>query len=250
MLGTPVWDPIVDAVHHQLIEMAAKLTGLEESMYQPTREISALHTALKDMEEKLTHGGVEFDEWNWASPGDFHQWYLNLAGLVEALSIGWFMDAFVLLHRLDPGTVTLKEGLAQKHAVQKVNLDTDLEAHLATSFNTSYPDVFGSSRAQDEFGKTLTLYEMWKDTGHGTGLSSIIKKGIVSEKKSIKVSISFDIKNGSLKSLANLLLDTTVSWIGGFVQFAEEYHAEMLGSPSMTEKEAWQLMKDMMAQVL
>jgi hypothetical protein len=64
-------DPTTEALCKQLVGLVGKVTNLKAAVYNPMGELVVLRTSLQDMEVKLTHGGMDFEEWNWAAPWEF-----------------------------------------------------------------------------------------------------------------------------------------------------------------------------------
>ena len=218
---------------------------------EPKGALGLLRTTIRDLEEKSTHGGVEFGgKYRWSSPREFKDWFVRCAGTAEAVSFGLFIDSFVLLHGLDPGTVSMKDALDREHAVRKVKFQSLLEARCATSHMTNYPDVFGTSGDRDEFMKTIDTCAKWEDPGTLTGLSLVIANALTSDVKAIEEGLSHEIEDPQLQMLATMMLNKSQVWVTNFMSFGEKFHGEMAAAPSMTPKEAWTLTRNMMGEVL
>lgn len=232
-------------------KLSGRVNALEQVVSSPNGTIAAFRLSLKNLEDKLIHGGVEFLTWHWSSAREFKSWYLNLAGTPEAASFGLFFDSFVSFHGLSPGTVTMRESLAQEQAIKKVEYKSDLEARSGTSFATNFPDIFGSSGDRDEFGKSITSYEMWKDNSSPNGsFATTIRDALRDDEQSVRHTIEQSVTDPELRRLASTMLDKANAWCLAFMQFAEEFYMEMSLAPSMTGQEAWGLTKNMMGEVL
>jgi hypothetical protein len=63
-------------------------------------------------------------------------------------------------------------------------------------------------------------------------------------------SITQEIVDPELNTLATQMLLNSQTWVLAFLQFADEHHNEMVAAPSTTKKETWELTKALMAEVL
>jgi len=226
-----------------------RIERLERTCYDPTGLLATVREDIKDLENKVDLGGVQFEDFKWSSPREFLDWMRLKTGATPP-SFGLFVDTFTLLHNLTPGTVRMSDALGAEHATQKVNYNTDMEARSATSFVTEYPDVFGKSESGDKFGKSLTSYSIWKAALDRTGLFFKIKEAVKEDGTAVMSAITAEIGDIDVRTLARSMLTTTQIWIHSFCAFVDEFYAEMSSAPSMSEAESWTLTKSLMGEIL
>jgi hypothetical protein len=91
---------------------------------------------------------------------------------------GLFLDAFALLHSLDLGTMLVDTALSTEHAVSKVKYKNMSQARIATSYQTAYTEIFGTTEDKGmSFGKAMSSYSKWHDHDTGGGLIHGIHEG-------------------------------------------------------------------------
>jgi hypothetical protein len=144
----------------------------------------------------------------------------------------------------------METALAKQAARQKVGYRDDLEARVATSYDTNYPDSFGDSPKAQVFAANMKTYEDWKDAGVRAGVAYMLRNALEDESTSITESINMELGDPELNTLASGMLAKSVSFVHEWIRFLEEYHAEMASSSGMSKDEAWKLTKALVGEVL
>ena len=229
--------------------LSERVAHVEDTCYEPRGALNQLRLNLKSLNDKLTMGSASFGNFRFTSPADFVEWYQrHQKG--EEVSFGLFLDFTAMLHNLDPGTVTIKDTLGEEKAIRDARYNTRLEARVATSYVTSFPDLFGPTGTGGEFGKTLTGYDMWRNPSTGHGIAHTIESKVQEDVLAISNEIDNRLADGPLKTLAMGMVTKTEQYIYSFLKFVDDFYQEMNAASSLSSQEAWDVTKQAIGEVL
>jgi hypothetical protein len=233
--------------------VTARVVILEYAVLDPRGRVESIMQEVKNLEEKVEMGGVEFQEWQFPSQTEFLQWIHRHNPSHSELDYGLFLDAFSLLHGLDSGTLSQAEALKAEHDTKKVQYASALAARVSTAFATNFPDVFGTGGdlAGKTFGNNMSTHEKWSAPNGRTGLVRIIRERVPKSCVAIQNSISQKLMGlPEVHSLAREMLAASRDFVLDLTRFVDDFYSEMSLAPSMTTLEAWDLTRTLLAEVL
>jgi hypothetical protein len=247
--AAPVPGQRVNDLTVPLTKVKERLSRLEVEMLEPTGRLQRLADATLELEQKIDFGGVKYGEYQFRSTTAFVRWVEGNSPR-DQLDYGLFLDAFSLLHALHTGTVTMAKALQTERAIQNVKYHSRLEAKVSTSYDTTYPDIFGSGDGQETFGMAIPTHEKWFNPATQLGLSKTITTNAASTQTSVKAAIMLQLGPGPLRELAKTMLEDSREFIYQLVKFVNDFYAEMSEAQSMTSAEAWLLTRTLLQEVL
>jgi len=149
----------------------------------------------------------------------------------------------------------MSKALATEQARTKVGFSSPLQARVAASYKTDYPDVFGDSAASDsgvtirKFGEGLKSYAAWHDPGDRSGLYVILQTQASQDGNAIATAIGKQL-TGDARRLAEEMLMRTRQFVQDFASFIQTFHGEMDAAVAIKKGEAWDLCKAIMGEIL
>jgi hypothetical protein len=230
--------------------MAQDLEQLEQSLLGKNGAISALKRVTQDIADKVEHGGVAYKKYSFASPEEFLKW-MQRAMPRGTPDYGLFVDIFSLLHSLTSGTVTHSEALKTEHDQSKVHYKNSLQSKVSTSFDTNFPDVFGTSDLSGQrFGRAMDSHAKWYDPDASQGLSVMIDQELDRQYLAVVEMIDAQLGGTDLKYLAMDMLNDSKRFFAETNRFIEESYSTMKGGGGLDEKEAWDVTRACFEQIL
>jgi hypothetical protein len=147
--------------------------------------------------------------------------------------------------------VTHSEALKTEHDQTKVHYKNSLQSKVSTSFDTNFPDVFGTSDMSGQrFGKAMDAHDKWYDPDSSQGLSVMIDREIDRQYLAVVEMIDTQLGGTDLKYLAMDMLNDSKRFFAETNRFIEESYSTMKGGGGLDEKEAWDVTRACFEQVL
>lgn len=151
--------------------------------------LATLCQAVQEMKEKEASGGeIECHGVSFGSMLEAVNWFDH-----HGLKTGMFADAKALLHCIQPSVVSQEWATKNMESQKKIDIDSNLEATIITSFDGVIPPVLAGSKTELEGGAFDCLlayqksFEKWNPPGHGKGLKRCLSAGIRAAQKRIQV---------------------------------------------------------------
>mmetsp|Transcript_14468 Transcript_14468/g.20832 ORF Transcript_14468/g.20832 Transcript_14468/m.20832 type:complete len:269 (+) Transcript_14468:2224-3030(+) len=145
--------------------------------------------------------------------------------------------------------VSTMESNRNADARRKIDIGTNLEASLISSFETVLPGIMVGN-TKDLSGGTfeclhsyLKTYSVWK--GHGTratsGLSHRLLKGASAVRDRLRALRNMSTTDAEVRELSLTLALDAGSFISEYIQWMTEQHDEMEHSSSLSSENAWSM---------
>jgi hypothetical protein len=157
-----------------------------------------------------------------------------------------FHDVVSLLEHVDPATVHRQDIILEQFQSRRVGYDTDAESRMVTSFKITLPQVFCGDKKESTPGSGgrhfpgCKSYANWNLHDGYTGLKPFILKELTNINRTIKFDISSLLSgHHEARSLANDLHGLSVSFVGEYLNWVDNFYLELLQISGCSSDESW-----------
>lgn len=194
---------------------------------------------LKNLRNRLDVGnGVHFKHFHFPNPKALQDW-MTVHGQP---SYGLFMDAFSMIHSMDPEVVSKDKSLRAMKAQADVNINGDLETGVVTSFRNTVPFGFFDADSDSTSNRLETVLKSpscWKT---GPGITSVAKRlrtGTRDVKSRLMSTIEVECTDNDARLLAQEMSAESAQFVEDLINFGKDYHAQLMDYENFTEQTAW-----------
>jgi hypothetical protein len=233
-LYTPEIENIRDLIRRmdaRLASAEARLSGQQGT--QSVNQLNTLQARFDILEARVSSKPAYVCGRTFLSLPDMMTWVVtNLPNNVYYL----FHDVVSLLEHVDPITVHRQDIIIEQFQSSRVGYSTDAESRMVTSFKITLPQVFCGDKKETSPG-----------TGgrHFPGCKSYANWNL-HDGTNVNRTIKFDISNllhdhHEARSLANDLHGLSVSFVGEYLNWIDNFYLELMQISGCTSDEAWEV---------
>ncbi len=246
-IPSPELDMIRATLNHlvtRLTTAEAQLTG-QGGMQTSSNQLNTLQTKFDVLEARVSSKPAYVCGRTFLSLPDMLSWVItNLPGGVYYL----FHDVVSLLEHIDPITVHCQDIIIEQFQSSRVGYSTDAESRMVTSFKITLPQVFCGDKKETAPGTGgrhfpgCKTYANWNLHDGFSGLKPFILKELTNVNQTIKFDISSLLRDHhEARSLANDLHGLSVSFVGEYLNWIDNFYLELLQISGCTSDEAWEV---------
>jgi hypothetical protein len=220
------------------------LERCKEALFGRTGELQALREQFVTFRDRMeSGGGIECHGVKFGSKNELLAWFDNQNILHPAI----FLDALAILSAIRAPVKHKDETTKEWESQRKIDFASDLDASMATSFETVLPSVLVGGKRATEGGGTydwlksyLKTFDVWKPTsGMTTGVSHQILSGIDKVAKRAEEYRSLITDEPTVSRLAAGLVMDSVTFCHDLVMFINEQNHELTHSTAYSKEAMW-----------
>jgi hypothetical protein len=220
------------------------LERCKEALFGRTGDIQALRDQFITFRDRMeSGGGIECHGVKFGSKNELLTWFDNQNISRPAI----FLDALAVLGAIRAPVKHKDETTKEWESQRKIEFASDLDASMATSFETVLPSVLVGGKRVTEGGGTydwlksyLKTYEVWKPaSGMTTGVSHQILSGIDKVAKRAEEYRSLITDEPTVSRLAAGLVMDSVTFCHDLVMFINEQNHELTHGTAYSKEAVW-----------
>jgi hypothetical protein len=220
------------------------LERCKEALFGRTGELQALREQFVTFRDRMeSGGGIECHGVKFGSKNELLAWFDNQNISHPAI----FLDALAILSAIRAPVKHKDETTKEWESQRKIDFASDLDASMATSFETVLPSVLVGGKRATEGGGTydwlksyLKTFDVWKPTsGMTTGVSHQILSGIDKVAKRAEEYRSLITDEPTVSRLAAGLVMDSVTFCHDLVMFINEQNHELTHSTAYSKEAVW-----------
>jgi hypothetical protein len=220
------------------------LERCKEALFGRTGELQALRDQFVTFRDRMeSGGGIECHGVKFGSKNELLVWFDNQNISRPAI----FLDALAILSAIRAPVKHKDETTKEWESQRKIEFASDLDASMATSFETVLPSVLVGGKRVTEGGGTydwlksyLKTYEVWKPTsGMTTGVSHQILSGIDKVAKRAEEYRALITDDPTVSRLAAGLVMDSVTFCHDLVMFINEQNHELTHGTAYSKEAVW-----------
>jgi hypothetical protein len=224
---------------------AAELARCVEALFGRTGDLQVLRNHLNTFRERMeSGGGIECHGVKFGSKHELLVWFDDKNIAQPAI----FLDALAILSAIRAPVKHKDETTKEWESQKKIEFASDLDASMATSFETVLPSVLVGGKRATEGGGTfdwlksyLKSFDVWKpSSGMTTGVSHQILTGIDKVAKRAEEYRAL-INEPTVSRLAAGLVMDSVTFCHDLVMFINEQHHELTNGTSYSKEAVWMM---------
>jgi hypothetical protein len=220
------------------------LERCKEALFGRTGELQALRDQFVTFRDRMeSGGGIECHGIKFGSKNELLAWFDNQNISQPAI----FLDALAILSAIRAPVKHKDETTKEWESQRKIEFASDLDASMATSFETVLPSILVGGKRAAEGGGTydwlksyLKTFDVWKPTsGMTTGVSHQILSGIDKVAKRAEEYRSLITDEPTVSRLAAGLVMDSVTFCHDLVMFINEQNHELTHGTAYSKEAVW-----------